>query len=73
MLSGPFPVPRHTHRVYWFDLVTTGHTAHGSMPFLGVNAIDHMTTVLEAVRTRLAPRLALRTTASAGLWRTTQR
>ena len=52
------------HRgVYWFDLVTTGHTAHGSMPFLGVNAIDHMTTVLEAVRTRLAPRLALRTTA----------
>ena len=52
------------HRgVYWFDLVTTGHTAHGSMPFLGVNAIDQMTTVLEAIKTRLAPRLASRTTA----------
>ena len=51
------------HRgVYWFDLVTTGHTAHGSMPFRGVNAIDHMTTVLVAIRTRLAPTLALRTT-----------
>jgi succinyl-diaminopimelate desuccinylase len=49
--------------VYWFDLVTTGHTAHGSMPFLGVNAIDQMTTVLEAIKTRLAPRLASRTTA----------
>ncbi|MDA1094506.1 MAG: acetylornithine deacetylase/succinyl-diaminopimelate desuccinylase family protein [Acidobacteria bacterium] len=52
------------HRgVYWFDLVTTGRTAHGSMPFLGVNAIDAMTVVLEAIRSRLAPRLASRTTA----------
>jgi len=52
------------HRgVYWFDLVTTGRTAHGSMPFLGVNAIDQMTVVLGAVRERLVPRLAERGTA----------
>ena len=51
------------HRgVHWFDLVTTGRTAHGSMPFLGVNAIDQMTVVLEAVRERLLPRLAARHT-----------
>lgn len=51
------------HRgVHWFDLVTTGRTAHGSMPFLGVNAIDQMTVVLEAVRERLLPRLAARRT-----------
>ena len=52
------------HRgVYWFDLVTTGRTAHGSMPFLGVNAIDQMTVVLEAIRTRLLPGLSERFTA----------
>ena len=52
------------HRgVYWFDLVTTGRTAHGSMPFLGVNAIDQMTVVLEAIRERLVPGLSQRRTA----------
>ena len=52
------------HRgVYWFDLVTTGRTAHGSMPFLGVNAIDQMTVVLEAIRERLVPGLSARHTA----------
>ena len=52
------------HRgVYWFDLVTTGRTAHGSMPFLGVNAIDQMTVVLEAIRERLVPDLFQRRTA----------
>ena len=52
------------HRgVYWFDLVTTGRTAHGSMPFLGVNAIDQMTVVLEAIRKRLLPGLFERVTA----------
>lgn len=52
------------HRgVYWFDLVTRGRTAHGSMPFLGVNAVDAMTEVLDAVRDRLVPGLADRETA----------
>ena len=51
------------HRgVYWFDLVTTGRTAHGSMPFLGVNAIDQMTVVLDAIRERLVPGLTARRT-----------
>ncbi len=51
------------HRgVYWFDLVTRGRTAHGSMPFLGVNAIDSMSRVLDAVRDELVPRLADRET-----------
>ena len=32
------------HRgVYWFEVTTEGRTAHGSMPFLGVSAVDHMT------------------------------
>ena len=31
------------HRgVYWFEVTTRGRIAHGSMPFLGVNAIEHM-------------------------------
>ena len=31
------------HRgVYWFEVLTRGRIAHGSMPFLGVSAIDHM-------------------------------
>jgi succinyl-diaminopimelate desuccinylase len=52
------------HRgAYWFEITTHGRTAHGSMPFLGASAIDHMTAVLEAVRTELAPALAARTTA----------
>src|SRR5439155_20476934 len=36
---------------------------HGSMPFLGVNAIDAMAHVLEAIRTELQPVLAARSTA----------
>ena len=51
------------HRgVYWFDLETRGRTAHGSMPFLGVNAIDQMSLVLDAVRDQLSPRLEDRLT-----------
>lgn len=51
------------HRgVYWFDLTTRGRTAHGSMPFLGVNAIEHMGILLEAFRTELLPRFAGRRT-----------
>jgi succinyl-diaminopimelate desuccinylase len=51
------------HRgVWWFELTTLGRTAHGSMPFLGTSAIDHMAAVLEAVRLELQPALAARTT-----------
>ncbi len=52
------------HRgVYWFEVQTKGRIAHGSMPFHGVNAIDHMGIVLDRFRTELQPRLASRTTA----------
>ncbi len=52
------------HRgVYWFKITSRGRIAHGSMPFDGVNAIEHMGTFLEAVRTTLAPSLEDRTTA----------
>lgn len=52
------------HRgVYWFELTTHGHIAHGSMPFLGTSAIDHMASLLESIRTDLKPRLATRRTA----------
>jgi succinyl-diaminopimelate desuccinylase len=51
------------HRgVYWFELETRGRMAHGSMPFLGVSAIEHMTLVLEHLRKDLTPSLQTRTT-----------
>ena len=51
------------HRgVYWFEVATHGRTAHGSMPFLGVSAIDQMTVVIDRMRRELMPRLAARTT-----------
>jgi succinyl-diaminopimelate desuccinylase len=51
------------HRgVYWFELTTRGRTAHGSMPFLGVSAIDRMGDVLAAVRRELLPALSGRLT-----------
>ncbi len=51
------------HRgVYWFEVETKGRIAHGSMPFLGVSAIEHLGAVLEAVRGELKPRLLARTT-----------
>jgi len=52
------------HRgVYWFELTLVGRMAHGSMPFLGVSAIDGMTEVLTAIRRELEPALAERVTA----------
>ena len=52
------------HRgVYWFKVVAEGRIAHGSMPFLGVNAIEQMGAVLEGVRARLMPELQRRRTA----------
>ncbi|MBI2220786.1 MAG: acetylornithine deacetylase/succinyl-diaminopimelate desuccinylase family protein [Acidobacteria bacterium] len=52
------------HRgVYWFEVTTRGRIGHGSMPFLGVSAIEHMGRVLDRFHRDLAPRLASRTTA----------
>lgn len=51
------------HRgVYWFDVEVHGHMAHGSMPFLGVSAIDGMSAFLERLRTHVRPKLAARRT-----------
>lgn len=52
------------HRgVYWFELITKGQIAHGSMPFLGASAVDGMTEVLAAIRHELEPKLHHRVTA----------
>jgi succinyl-diaminopimelate desuccinylase len=52
------------HRgVYWFEVTARGRIAHGSMPFLGANAIDAMSRLLESVRVDLMPQLASRRTA----------
>ena len=63
------PEPLHVDRicighrgVYWFEVETHGRIAHGSMPFHGVNAIEHMGLVLDCFRRELAPKLAARTT-----------
>src|SRR5262245_21875902 len=51
------------HRgVYWSELTMRGRVAHGSMPFLGVSAIDGMTNVLAAIRHELQPMLQSRVT-----------
>jgi succinyl-diaminopimelate desuccinylase len=51
------------HRgVYWFEVTAHGRTGHGSMPFLGVNAIEGMGRLLQAVREDLVPVLASRRT-----------
>ncbi len=52
------------HRgVYWFEVETRGRIGHGSMPFLGVSAIEHMGLLLDRIRRDLLPALAARTTA----------
>jgi succinyl-diaminopimelate desuccinylase len=51
------------HRgVYWAELTTRGRIGHGSMPFLGVSAIEGMARVLEVIRSELKPALTARTT-----------
>ena len=51
------------HRgVWWAEIETHGHIAHGSMPFLGDNAIRHMGAVLQAFEGELFPALAERRT-----------
>ena len=52
------------HRgVYWFEVTARGRIGHGSMPFLGVNAIDGMGALMQAMRDDLMPQLAARRTA----------
>jgi succinyl-diaminopimelate desuccinylase len=51
------------HRgVYWFEVKARGRIGHGSMPFLGISAIDGMERLLRAVQERLVPSLAARIT-----------
>ena len=51
------------HRgVYWFEVTSRGHIAHGSMPFLGASAIEGMGRVIDAFRDELLPALARRQT-----------
>jgi succinyl-diaminopimelate desuccinylase len=51
------------HRgVYWFEVAAHGKMGHGSMPFLGVSAIDGMGRLLQSVREELMPALAARRT-----------
>jgi succinyl-diaminopimelate desuccinylase len=51
------------HRgVYWFEVTTHGRIGHGSMPFLGISAIEHMGVILDRIRRELMPELAARTT-----------
>jgi len=51
------------HRgVYWAEIETKGHIAHGSMPFLGDCAIRHMAAVLHEFETTFFPALAAKRT-----------
>lgn len=47
------------HRgVYWAEIETHGHIAHGSMPFLGDCAVRHMGAVIAEMEASLFPALA---------------
>ncbi len=51
------------HRgVYWAQVETMGRIAHGSMPFLGDSAINHMSAFIHLLETQLNPKLAKRKT-----------
>lgn len=46
------------HRgVWWAEIETKGEIAHGSMPFLGDNAVRHMSAVVQAFEDELFPAL----------------
>ncbi|MBX2880306.1 MAG: acetylornithine deacetylase/succinyl-diaminopimelate desuccinylase family protein [Granulosicoccus sp.] len=52
------------HRgVWWGEIETQGHIAHGSMPFLGDCAVRHMGAVVNAMEDSLFPALQNRRTA----------
>ena len=66
IIPEPFGVDRVCigHRgVYWFEVIAEGRIAHGSMPYLGVNAIEGMSHFLDLVRDELSPALYRRVTA----------
>ena len=66
IIPEPFGVDRVCvgHRgVYWFDVIAEGRIAHGSMPYLGVNAVEGMSHLLDLVRDELGPALYQRVTA----------
>lgn len=51
------------HRgVYWFRVTAHGRAAHGSMPYLGRNAIGDMAFLIERMRDELVPRIRERST-----------
>lgn len=51
------------HRgVWWAEVETHGRIAHGSMPFLGDSAINHMGAFIHLLETKLMPTLAQRRT-----------
>jgi succinyl-diaminopimelate desuccinylase len=51
------------HRgVYWFKVVQHGRIGHGSMPYLGVSAADHLGDVIHEITHTLKPELAKRKT-----------
>ncbi|HEX9637682.1 MAG TPA: acetylornithine deacetylase/succinyl-diaminopimelate desuccinylase family protein [Acidobacteriota bacterium] len=51
------------HRgVLWLEVTTLGRIAHGSMPFLGVSAVDHMAEFVHRLNRELRPRLEQRVT-----------
>jgi succinyl-diaminopimelate desuccinylase len=65
IIPEPFGVDRVCigHRgVYWFEVITEGRIAHGSMPYLGINAIEGMSHLLDLVRDELGPALFDRVT-----------
>jgi succinyl-diaminopimelate desuccinylase len=52
------------HRgVWWAEVETRGRIAHGSMPFLGDSAINHMAAFLHLLEEQLGPKLRDRRTA----------
>jgi succinyl-diaminopimelate desuccinylase len=52
------------HRgVYWFKVALHGRIGHGSMPYLGLSAADHLGDLVHEVVHTLKPRLAARRTA----------
>ncbi len=66
IIPEPFGVDRICigHRgVYWFEVTAQGRIAHGSMPYLGVNAVEGMSHFLDLVRDELGPALSGRITA----------
>jgi len=51
------------HRgVWWAEIETKGHIAHGSMPFLGDCAVRHMGAFLSRLESELYPKLAAKRT-----------